>query len=269
MIAFTDRELDEISLLEGALALNTAIKPNTPTDAIRAQLELMASEAELRLAGVTDVEQRLQGLLQLFYKEWGFKGDFDEYFDSQNTFVEDVITRRKGIPVSLGALLLFFAQRLLLPVKAVGFPTQLILRIDWPHRRREYLDPFNGEIVSTHVLHGWLIGREGSLAQLLPEHTRQTDNATLIRRWLTVMKSAFLREENYLLALRCSAMALSFDPNDPHEIRDRGYIFQQLNCGWVAADDYQYFIDQCPDDPAVDLLKAQVQVLGDAVPVFH
>ncbi|MGL6176915.1 MAG: SirB1 family protein, partial [Vibrionaceae bacterium] len=66
MIAFTDRELDEISLLEGALALNTAIKPNTPTDAIRAQLELMASEAELRLAGVTDVEQRLQGLLQLF-----------------------------------------------------------------------------------------------------------------------------------------------------------------------------------------------------------
>ena len=46
-------------------------------------------------------------------------------------------------------------------------------------------------------------------------------------------------------------------------------IFQQLDCDWVAADDYEYFITQCPDDPAAELLKLQVKVLTEQSPVFH
>lgn len=269
MIAFTDQELDELPLLEGALALNSAIDPLTSVHWVRDELERMAEDAQVLLGHETDVELRLQGLVRLFYQDWGFKGDVEAYFSSDNTFLDKVLKRRKGIPVSLGTLFLFFAERLDLPVKAVGFPTQLILRLDWPHRYREYLNPFDGELVSKHVLQGWLKGKEGPLAALLPEHLALTDNATLIGRWLAVIKSALLREENYPLALRCTEMALSFSPNDPYEIRDRGYIYQQLDCDWIAADDYEYFINECPDDPAAELLKIQIKVLSEAQPVLH
>jgi regulator of sirC expression with transglutaminase-like and TPR domain len=64
-------------------------------------------------------------------------------------------------------------------------------------------------------------------------------------------------------------MALEFSPGDPHEIRDRGYIYQQLECSHVAAMDYEYFIEQCPEDPAAELLKLQVQALNEEPLTLH
>ncbi|CZF85516.1 MULTISPECIES: SirB1 family protein [Grimontia] len=269
MIGFTDQELDELTLVEGALALNAAIDPATSMHWVRAELERLAKDAEHLLAGEANDELRLEGLLRLFYKEWGFKGDFEQYFSSENAFVDKVLERRKGIPVSLGAIFLFFADRLDLPVEPVGFPTQLVLKVDWFHREPQYINPFDGEFLSERVLRGWLVGKEGPTAQLEEEHLEVSDNPTLIGRWLAVIKSALLREENYAMALRCSELALTFSPDDPYEIRDRGYIFQQLKCDWVAAEDYEYFIAQCPDDPAAELLKLQVKVLTAEAPIFH
>ncbi|MEZ9526562.1 SirB1 family protein [Enterovibrio norvegicus] len=269
MKAFTDQELDKLTLVEGALALNAAVEPATSLHWVRAELELLAKEADHLLAGETNDELRLDGLLRLFYKEWGFKGDFEQYFSSDNAFVEKVLRRRKGIPVSLGAVFLFFAHRLDLPLQPVGYPTQLILKVNWLDREAQYINPFDGEYLSQRVLRGWLIGKEGPSAEVKPEYLESSDNATLIGRWLAVVKSALLREENYAMALRCSELALTFSPDDPYEIRDRGYIFQQLKCDWVAAEDYEYFIAQCPDDPAAELLKLQVKVLTAEAPIFH
>ncbi|WP_028023623.1 SirB1 family protein [Enterovibrio calviensis] len=269
MIAFTDQELDALTMVEGALALNAAVDPATSMHWVRAELEQLAKDAEHLLASETNDELRLEGLIRLFYKDWGFKGDFEQYFSSDNTFVEKVLKRRKGIPVSLGAIFLFFADRLDLPLEPVGFPTQLILKVDWFDREPQYINPFDGEFLSPRILRGWLVGKEGSTAQLLPEHLEGSDNPTLIGRWLAVIKSALLREENYSMALRCSELALTFSPDDPYEIRDRGYIFQQLKCDWVAAEDYEYFIAQCPHDPAAELLKLQVKVLTAEAPIFH
>ena len=72
-----------------------------------------------------------------------------------------------------------------------------------------------------------------------------------------------------MTALACSDLALLINPEDPHEIRDRGYIYQQLDCCHAAAEDYSYFIEQCPEDPAADLLKLQVQALNAEPLTLH
>jgi len=84
-----------------------------------------------------------------------------------------------------------------------------------------------------------------------------------------LLKSALLREERYTLALRCTDLALTFVPDDPYEIRDRGYIYQQLDCHQVAMSDYQFFIDNCPDDPAAELLKTQMHALSHSTVTLH
>lgn len=269
MIALTDYDFDQMTFIEGATLLSIAIEARTSKHWINGRLEILSREAMERLADVTDPYDRLTAFIHLFYKEWKFKGDFEQYFSSENAFIEKVLRRKKGIPMSLGAIFIHIANRLDLPVKPVSFPTQLIMRIDWKNRPTDFIDPFDGKFLSQRMMRGWLIGKEGSQTEVLPEHLEIAPNHVLIERWLNVMKNALLREEDFVKALRCTEISLLMTPDDPYEIRDRGYIFQQLDCDWVAADDYEYFITQCPDDPAAELLKLQVKVLTEQSPVFH
>lgn len=269
MFELFDEDLDNMELVEGALALNVAINPDTEVQWVEQELQRLLKEAELTLVHETDEKQKFESFLRLFYYEWKFSGDADAYFSSENAFMDKVLERRKGIPVSLGSLLLYFGRKLGFPVEGVAFPTQFIVKVNWHDDRAQYINPFNGEYVAEKVLAAWLIGHEGPLAKLESEHLESSDNPTVIGRWLAIIKSALLREERYTLALKCTDLALTFVPDDPYEIRDRGFIYQQLDCHQVAKLDYEFFIDQCPEDPAAELLKAQVKALNDTPTVFH
>ncbi|MDW6001549.1 SirB1 family protein [Vibrio mangrovi] len=269
MIELFDEDFDAMELVEGALALNQAINPETRVAWAEQKLAAMAREAEEYLSHESDKKARLAAFLHLFYQEWGFSGDQDAYFESRNAFIDQVLEHRKGIPVSLGALLLYFSNQLGFPLKPVMFPTQFLIQIAWHNEDAVYLNPFSGEYVSRHTLQAWLIGNKGPLAKLKPKHLQVSDHPTIIGRWLALLKSALMREEHYTLALKCTNLALTFVPDDPYEIRDRGFIYQQLECHQIALSDYQYFIEHCPDDPAAELLKNQVTLLRSTAVVIH
>lgn len=262
LLNLSDDDFDEMELVEGALVLNEAIDPDTKVTWAKEELARLVAEAKHTLIAHNDGPSRLDAFLHLFYKQWGFKGDQEAYYDANNAFMDKVLESRKGVPVSLGALLLYFGAELDFPFEAVNFPPQFLIKVVWPEESVHYINPFSGEEVSQHTLQAWLVGHKGPLSQLKPDHLKTADHATIIGRWLALLKNALLREERYTLALRCTDLALVFVPDDPYEIRDRGFIYQQLDCHQVAVSDYQYFIDQCPDDPAAELLKTQVNALS-------
>ncbi len=267
--ALSDQEFDDVALVEGAIALNLLIKPNINETWIAMTLENMLEELEQVLVHETDPQQKFAVFLRHFYHDFGFQGDADTFFASDNAFIDKVLERRKGIPVSLGAILLYLGERLGFPLQGVLFPTQFVLKLTWYGEKPLYINPFNGEYVSKSILRAWLIGQEGPTAKLKEADLKAADNSAVLGRWLAVLKGALLREEQYALALKCTDVALSFEPDDPYEVRDRGYIYQQLQCNQLAADDYQYFIDQCPRDPAAQLLKLQVNLLNSQTVTVH
>ncbi|MDE1314946.1 SirB1 family protein [Vibrio aestuarianus] len=269
MFELFDEDFDAMELVEGALALNKAVNPETKEIWAEQELARLLTDAKQALAQVCDEKQRFEVLLRLFYHEWGFTGDRDTYYESRNAFIDKVLERRKGIPVSLGAILLYFASKLGFPLQGITFPTQFLLELRWPGEAPNYINPFSGEAVSLHTLKAWLIGHKGTRFKLTPKHLEVADNPTIIGRWLALLKSALLREEHYTLALRCTDLALTFVPDDPYEIRDRGFIYQQLDCYQIALSDYQYFIDNCPNDPAAELLKNQVNALSTRAITLH
>ena len=270
MLQLFGENLEGLSLVEGALALNLAINPNIQKQWVDIKLQEMCVEAEQVLAHEPNDEQRLERLLQLFYVEWGYQGDIYTYFNSENAFIDHVIDTKKGIPVTLGALFLYLCDYVNLPVSAINFPTQLVLRVDWPNQETRYINPFDGQYIGEHLMTAWLIGYGGPLAKILPVHLESIDNVTLIGRLLAVIKAACIREKKFAFALTCSDLALTMVPDDPFEIRDRGLIYQQLHCNEVAKSDLEYFIEQCPNDPSVLLVKEQVQLLLQQHPtVLH
>ncbi|WP_105900977.1 SirB1 family protein [Vibrio gangliei] len=264
-----EQDLEQCSLLEGALALNAMIFPETDKYWVTHTLNSLFEELEQALVHDIDDKQKFESFLRIFFHEWGFHGDSDEFFNSDNTRVDLVLKRRKGIPVSLGAIMLHLGMRLGFPMEGVSFPSQFIIKLTWPNQAPIYINPFDGEYVSKSILRAWLIGYEGPLAKLKPQHLAACDNPSVLGRWLAVIKGALLREDNFEQALKCTNIALSFVPDDPYEIRDRGFIYQQLDCQQLAADDFQYFIDNCPDDPSSEMLKIQVNVLSGHLVTLH
>ncbi len=131
MLDLFDEDFDEMELVEGALVLNKAINPDTRVEWAEQELSRLLKDAESQLVSISDEKQRFDTFLNLFYTEWGFSGDRDAYYESRNAFIDKVLQHRKGVPVSLGALLLYFGRKLGFPVQGVTFPTQFLLQVNW------------------------------------------------------------------------------------------------------------------------------------------
>ena len=215
------------------------------------------------------LEEQLEKLIALFYGDWGFKASRGVYRLSDALWLDQVLKNRQGSAVSLGAVLLWVANRLDLPLLPVIFPTQLILRIECPDGEIWLINPFNGESLSEHMLDVWLKGNISPSAELFYEDLDEADNIEVIRKLLDTLKASLMEENQMELALRTSEALLQFNPEDPYEIRDRGLIYAQLDCEHVALNDLSYFVEQCPEDPISEMIRAQINNIAHKHIVLH
>ena len=212
--------------------------------------------------------ERIEQLRSAFFGELGFHGDSDHFFQPENCLLDQVLAKRSGIPVSLGIVLIHLAHSLALPVAGICFPGHFMVRLGTGKQAR-ILDPFSGDYLSRAQLELRLRGSLGDLARLEDKHLQAADQREIIERLLNVSKGSQVQAGELLLALRCSELLLCLNPDDPYEVRDRGLLYEQLECEPWAAEDLSFFIEQCPADPVVGLLKEQLARLDDRVPTLH
>ena len=131
------------------------------------------------------------------------------------------------------------------------------------------INPFNGDTLDEHTLDVWLKGNISPVAELFNEDLDEADNSEVIRKLLDTLKSALMEERQMELALRASEVLLQFNPEDPYEIRDRGLIYAQLDCEHVALNDLSYFVEQCPEDPISEMIRAQINAISHKQITLH
>ena len=228
-------------------------------DSMRLQLIIVKSQVGKKTEKNLD---KLQTLLNSVYHEQGFKGDWKAFFKVKNALVSKVLSRRKGVPISLGILLIEMLKETGFTASGICFPSGFIVKVDIDNDAI-YIDPFNGDIVNTQQLELKVRGQLGNHARLTDEMLQADSNETIIKRYVSVLKAAYIQAENIELALLCSDILLRLDPEDAFEVRDRGFLFQQLDCFQLACNDFTYFIEQCPEDPIVNLLKRQIKQMNN------
>jgi regulator of sirC expression with transglutaminase-like and TPR domain len=201
--------------------------------------------------------------LDLVYTEWQFNCESEKYFHTDNLMMHKVLRHHRGMPVSIGAVVLYLAASLDLPIYPVSFPTQLLLRVEISDESRPayFINPWNGKKVNKQQMMQWLEGDLGFGSELKMEHLQIASMNTLEDRLETVFKMALTGEGKYEEALKVIQYRLILQPEDPYEIRDRGMILASLGCYQAAFDDINYFIDQCPDDPTALMLKLELPAL--------
>lgn len=258
MSSITDFEFNTSLLSEGVILVSQAIRADFPVNQVKRKLQQLVTEARASISADLTQEDQLDALIALFFKTWGFGGSSGVYRLSDAIWLDKVLDARQGASVSLGTIFLHIAHQLDLPLMPVIFPTQLILRADWLDEEMWLINPLNGETLNEHQLEVWLKGNLGLGAELEDDDLDEAENINVVRKMLDTLKVALMEEKQMEMALRASETVLSFDPEDPYEIRDRGLIYAHLECNHVAVTDLNYFIEQCPEDPVSEVIKIQI-----------
>ena len=208
---------------------------------------------------------RLHQLLDVIYRQMKFSYRYTDYFNSDNLLLHKVLQTKQGMPVSFAAILLYLAAKCGIPLFAVNFPTQIILRAEISHAdgRQEtlFINPADGKFLSMDDLEKWLDGEPMAGLLVTPMLIRRAESFELLERVETLFKMALTKEKKFQEVLEMINFRLIFSPDDPYEIRDRGMIFATMECFQAAYEDLSYFIDQCPDDPSARMIKMDIKQL--------
>lgn len=206
--------------------------------------------------------ETLNRLLHHVYGKQGFSVDWKAFFKVKNVLLSKVLARRKGVPISLGILLIEMLTEIGFDAQGICFPSGFIVVVNL-EGKAVYLDPFNGELVDKQQLELKVRGQLGNHMRLTPDMLKIDSKETVIKRYINVIKASYIQDEKVELALLCSDILLRLDPDDAYEVRDRGFLFQQLDCFKLACNDFTYFIEQCPKDPIVSLLQQQIKYMDE------
>lgn len=158
-------------------------------------------------------------------------------------------------------------------INACGFssdlvfvPNKVLVRLCCDEDYAIIFDAISGESLDWHELDLRLGELDGDPSQ--HEFTSMNRQAILVEH-LSLLKSVLIREKAFEQALLCVDLLLSLNPDDPMQRRDRGFLLHQLDCFKVAVDDYRFFVEKCPKDPAAQLLKIQLDNITLRDPTFH
>jgi len=254
-------DFTEHSLTDAAISVESELTGLNVTEFHKTlRLQHIVLQSQLSDFDLVD-KAKLLKLINCLYQQQDFKGDWKAFFKIENALISNVLSRRKGIPISLGVLLLDFLKESQFDAQGICFPSGFIIRVKLADETL-YIDPFTGELASKELLELKLRGQLGNHARLSAEMLEPDENKTIIMRLINVIKAAYIQEESLEQALLCCDMLLRIDPNDAYEVRDRGFLFQQLDCLNLARTDFEFFIDHYPQDPIVGLLKRQIRQIN-------
>ncbi len=202
------------------------------------------------------------GLSRFLFSELGFRGNVERYDDPRNSFLNDVLERKLGLPITLSVLYIELARRCQRTAEGVGLPGHFIVRA-LEAEGEVLLDPFNGGVRLTVAECQERVREQyGASVPFRPHYLDATSKRAILARMLRNLKSVHLRQSDPLRALRAVETLLVVEPDVPTEIRDRGLLRLRLGDLRGALEDLSRYLLSNPErDEAEPLanLRARVQ----------
>lgn len=259
----------DLNLLDAALMIAEAEYPELNVQRYRERLEQWAQELCARIAEDASAEQRLRTLNAFLFGELGFTGNMDDYYDPRNSYLNEVLDRRLGIPITLSVIYMELGQRIGLPLEGVSFPGHFLVKLP-VQDGAVVLDPFNGGIsLGEEDLYD-LIERmfDTEVGELGPLLSTASKHEILIRL-LRNLKGIYQQADQFDKALRVVNMMLTIDPELHEERRDRGLLLLQLECNRAAVQDLAAYLQARPEAEDAESIRELLVDLQHNEPALH
>ena len=264
------REDGGIDLARACLQIAEDAYPGLDVDGYVGEIERIAKRLGARLAPDAAVEDRVIALNEFLFADLGFNGNAKDYYDPRNSYLNEVIDRRRGIPITLSVLYLEIGRRIGLPLDGVSFPGHFMVRL--PMRGGALvLDPFSGgapqsedelrarlkRVIPGDTAEGVPVA-ELPLAQFL----EPASNRQILARLLRNLKGVYREKDQPERLLEVLNRMLIVAPEAAAERRDRGYVYHRLECWRPALQDFADYLEREPDAADLDEVRARVVELS-------
>lgn len=264
-----DRMEADIDLGKAALTIATSDYPDLDINAYLSRIDGLATAVAARLGAEADVYRSIAALNFVLFEQQAFRGNREHYFDPRNSFLNEVLDRKTGIPISLSILYIEVAHRIGLSLQGVGFPGHFLVK--YPGNNEEIVvDPFNrGEILSQQNLETMLYRLYGGKVVFEPHLLETISKKQILRRMLNNLKIIYLRQNDLIKGLSIVERLMVLDPGAGEDLRDRGLIYLQLECFKQALEDLESYLRLAPHAEDAPAIRQQVTVLTRQVAQIH
>jgi regulator of sirC expression with transglutaminase-like and TPR domain len=242
---------------EVALRLARDEYPDLDVEAYLSELDGMAREARNYVRG--DLDGKVTGLCRYLFHEMGFHGNTQNYYDPQNSYLNQVLDRRTGLPITLSILAMSIGARTGLRVEGIGLPGHFVAKAV-ANGETILFDPFHGgrRLSPDHCEH--LVQQvTGVPFQATPMNLEATPLGLIVQRLLTNLKGVYLRQQDFVRAIRVIERLRQLNSEDPLQRRDLGICLIRSGQPGAAINHLDAYLEAHPQNADAELLRKMIQ----------
>ncbi len=249
-------EDERIDLVRAALTIAQAEYTNIEIDAYRGQIEDLARRVKRLVPDLGDPSESIAALNRVLFEEEGFRGNGEDYYDPRNSFLNDVLERKLGIPITLAVVYMEVAHRVGFPLVGVGMPGHFLLKHYDVEGCEILIDPFNrGSILTAKDCQRALDEIYGGQMPLQPEFLMAVSRRQVLVRMLNNLKSIYLSVRNFRKALPIVDLILAIYPRSPEDVKQRALLRWSLGQTRGALADLDDYLKMSPDASDADEIR--------------
>src|SRR5438034_10572226 len=207
----------------------------------------MGTELKRRIRAEVEPRRVVETANTYLFEELHFKGNREEYYDPRNSFLNDVLERRVGIPLTLALRYVAVGERAGLPVRGVGLPGHFLVKYAPASSGEIFIDAFNGGTLRRQECAKMLEDMYGGTVKMRPALLEPSTKRQILSRILNNLKSLYLSRGDLARALSASDRIMLTDPHLTSEWRDRGMIHFQMHHDAEALKDFTPYLAIPPD----------------------
>ena len=247
VFASPDLDDDKIDLVRSALVIARTQYPDLDIEEYAGRIETMSRRAAA-LASDLDPPRTLAALNQVVFEQANLRGNREDYYDPRNSFLNDVLDRGLGIPITLSIIYMEVARRVGLPLAGVGMPGHFLLKHYAEDGQERLIDCFNrGNILSRQDCQSRLDEIYSGEMKLRPEFLHAISRRQILTRMLNNLKTVYLSTRNFRKALPIADLVLVIYPQSAEDLKQRALLRYSMGLQTLAAEDLDQYLKISPN----------------------
>jgi len=196
------------------------------------------------------------------FENLGFSGDDNDYYNPKHNFLNEVIDKKVGLPITISILYVEVAKFIGLDLKIVGFPSHILVK----YNEEIILDPFHdGNLLDRDDLQGILDTNFNEQLKFQPEFLDEIESEQILLRMTRNLKNSYVQSFVYDKALRCTNMVLAIEPDSPEDIRDKGILEERLQNSETALKYLNKYLEINPNAEDIDFILEMIRSIKQKI----
>ncbi len=245
-----------IDLLRATLTFARIEYPQLQAEPYVQRIEDLAKRVSGLVQDAGDPEQSIAALKQVLYREEMFRGNTVDYYSPLNSFINDVLDRRLGIPISLALIYMEVARRAGFPLFGVGMPGHFLVKHYDESGQSTLIDAFErGQVVTEDDCRQRISNLYAGQMALQPEFLHTVTRRQMLTRMLNNLRTIYMARRDLKRAVQVVDLILVIYPRSPEDVKQRAVLRYNLDDLGGAVADFEDYVKMSPDASDVEEIK--------------